>query len=127
VAAGADGVWVSNHGGRQLDGGPSTLAALPEVVAGVAGRLPVFFDGGVRRGADVLKALALGATAVFVGRPLVWALAVDGQQGVEDMLDMLHEELVTAMALTGCASLAAIQRSHVTLPHEPPPRPHSRL
>ena len=78
---GAAGVVVSNHGGRQLDGAPATIETLPEVVEAVAGRLEVLVDGGVRRGADVVKALALGARAVLVGRPVIWGLAVDGERG----------------------------------------------
>ena len=80
--SGAAGVVVSNHGGRQLDGVPATIGALPEVVDAVAGRIPVLLDGGIRRGTDVVKALALGADAVLAGRPFVWGLAVDGEAGV---------------------------------------------
>jgi 4-hydroxymandelate oxidase len=103
---GAAGVVVSNHGGRQLDGAPASIDALPGVVAAIAGRCPVLLDGGVRRGTDVLKALALGAAAVLVGRPILWGLAVGGEQGVERVLTILQHELSTAMALAGCASLA---------------------
>jgi 4-hydroxymandelate oxidase len=105
---GAAGVVVSNHGGRQLDGAPASIEALPGVVAAVAGRCPVLFDGGVRSGTDVLKALALGAAAVLVGRPILWGLAVGGEEGVARVLSLLQHELSTAMALAGCRSLADI-------------------
>ena len=101
VASGAAAVWVSNHGGRQLDGAPATLEALPGVARGVSGRVPIIFDGGVRRGADALKAIALGADLVAVGRPAAFGLACAGRAGVEAALGMLAEELRTAMALAG--------------------------
>jgi isopentenyl diphosphate isomerase/L-lactate dehydrogenase-like FMN-dependent dehydrogenase len=110
---GVDGVVVSNHGGRQLDGALASIQALPEVVDAVAGRAEVLMDGGVRRGTDVLKALALGARAVCIGRPYLWALAVDGEQGVRDALRMLREELALAMALTGRPTVASIDRTLV--------------
>lgn len=106
--AGVAAVWVSNHGGRQLDTCVATADALPEVVAAIAGQVPTIVDGGVRRGTDVLKALALGADAVAVGRPQLWGLASGGQQGVEDVLRLLKDEFSMAMALTGCASLKDI-------------------
>eukprot|EP00793_Prasinoderma_coloniale_P000395 PRCOL_00005379-RA len=126
---GVAAVWVSNHGGRQLDVSPSTFEALPEVVAGVGGRLPVLFDGGVRRGTDVLKALALGAAFVFVGRPVVYALGAsdDGEAGVDRMLAMLENELKSAMALAGARTVADLARHHVQLPGERPPRLAARL
>ena len=108
VAAGVDGIVVSNHGGRQLDGAPAGLTALVEVAGAVAGRVPVLMDGGVRRGTDVVKALALGAQAVLVGRPALWGLAVGGEDGVADVLRILHDELVNAMALCGCRTVAEI-------------------
>jgi 4-hydroxymandelate oxidase len=108
VEAGAAGVVVSNHGGRQLDGSIATIDALPGIVAAVGGRIEVLMDGGIRRGTDVLKALALGARAVCVGRPVLWGLAVDGQAGVEHVLGMLREELERAMALCGAATVGAI-------------------
>jgi isopentenyl diphosphate isomerase/L-lactate dehydrogenase-like FMN-dependent dehydrogenase len=113
--SGIAGLWVSNHGGRQLDGGPSTLEALPEVVAGVGGQLPIFFDGGIRRGVDALKALALGASLVFVGRPVIYGLAAGGEEGVHRMLEVLQEELRCAMALSGLSSVAEATPSMVTL------------
>jgi 4-hydroxymandelate oxidase len=100
--AGVDGIVVSNHGGRQLDGVAAGATALPEVVAAVDGRVPVLVDGGIRRGTDILKALALGAAAVLAGRPVAWGLAVGGEQGVFDVLSMLRAEFDNAMALTGC-------------------------
>lgn len=117
------GIWVSNHGGRQLDYAPGTLEALPEVVAGAAGRVPVVFDGGIRRGTDMLKAFALGASFVFVGRPLVWALGAGGEEGVARLLAMLEVELKNSMALAGCPDLRSATRDLVQLPGERPPRP----
>ena len=106
VAAGAAGVIVSNHGGRTLDTAPPTAVALPRVAQAVAGAVPVLVDGGIRRGTDVLKAMALGASAVLVGRPAIWGLANAGAAGVAHVLRLLRDELEIAMALTGCATLA---------------------
>ena len=106
--AGVDGIVVSNHGGRQLDGTVPSVEALPEVVEAVEGRCEVLLDGGVRRGTDVLKALALGARAVLVGRPLLWGLAVDGAAGAKRVLELLRLELDVAMAIAGCPSISAI-------------------
>lgn len=114
VAAGVDAIVVSNHGGRQLDGAPAGITALPEVVEAAAGRVPVLVDGGVRRGTDILKALALGAAAVMVARPLIWGLAVDGEAGVSDVLALLRGEFENAMALTGCRTIAEITGALVT-------------
>lgn len=111
IEAGADGVVVSNHGGRTLDTLPATAAALPRVAVEIAGRIPVLCDGGIRRGTDVLKALALGATAILIGRPQVHALAVAGAAGVAHMLTLLRAELEVAMALTGRKTLGDIDRS----------------
>ncbi len=108
VEAGVDAIVVSNHGGRQLDGTIATLDALPEVVAAVEGRCEVYLDGGVRRGPDVLKALALGARAVLVGRPVLWGLAVGGERGVGHVLHLLRQDFDVAMAIAGCRSLADI-------------------
>ncbi|CAM0902894.1 unnamed protein product [Alopecurus aequalis] len=143
IENGAAGIIVSNHGARQLDYVPATISCLEEVVNAAKGRLPVFLDGGVRRGTDVFKALALGAAGVFVstralsptfstcqracslvcnpdavcvwqiGRPVLYSLAVDGEAGVRKMLQMLRDELELAMALSGCASLRDITRAHV--------------
>ena len=105
---GVDGIIVSNHGGRVLDGVISSIEALPAVVEATAGRCEVYLDGGIRRGTDVLKAVALGARAILVGRPVLWGLAVAGSNGVEAVLRLLHEELEVAMALCGCADIASI-------------------
>ncbi|CAL8317348.1 unnamed protein product [Arctogadus glacialis] len=113
LSHGVDGILVSNHGGRQLDGVSATLDALEEVVQAVQGRCEVYLDGGVRRGTDVLKALALGARTVFVGRPILWGLACEGEKGVIDVLTLLKDELRLAMALAGCRSTAEISRSTV--------------
>lgn len=113
VERGAAAVVVSNHGGRQLDRAPATLDVLPEVVAAVAGRVPVVLDGGVRRGSDVLVALALGAAAVGVARPVAHGLAAAGAAGVTRVLDLLREELETTMVLCGRDRLAAVDRSLV--------------
>ena len=110
---GAAAVVVSNHGGRQLDGVPASLDVLEEVVDAVDGRAEVLLDGGVRRGVDVLKALALGARAVLIGRPMLWGLAVAGEDGVADVLRMFREETELGLALLGCASPADVSRAHV--------------
>lgn len=111
LAVGVDGLIVSNHGGRTLDGVPATIEVLPEVIAAVQGRVPVLLDGGVRRGTDVLKALALGARAVLIGRPYVYGLATAGALGVAHVLRTLREELEVAMALSGRARLAEIDET----------------
>ncbi len=111
VQEGADGVIVSNHGARNLDTVPATIEALPQVVERVAGAAPVLVDGGIRRGTDVLKALALGAKAVLIGRPYLYGLAVAGEDGVNRVLGILQQELQMAMALTGRPRLAEIDRS----------------
>jgi 4-hydroxymandelate oxidase len=108
---GADGIVVSNHGGRALETGRGTIECLPEVIAAVRGRIPVFVDGGFRRGTDVFKALALGARAVGIGRPYLWGLGAFGQPGVERVLDILNAELQLAMRQCGTRSVAEITRS----------------
>lgn len=113
VEHGVDGVIVSNHGGRAEESGRATIASLPEVVAGAAGRIPVLVDGGFRRGTDIVKALALGAQAVCVGRPYVWGLAAFGQAGAEAVLEILRRELTTAMRQTGTTKLSQIGRQVV--------------
>lgn len=113
IDAGAAGVVVSNHGGRVLDGLPASIEALPAVAAAIGCRVPLLIDGGIRRGTDVLRALALGADAVMVGRPVVWGLSVAGAAGVAHVLRLLRDELQIAMALTGCATLADIGRGHI--------------
>lgn len=114
IAAGADGVMVSNHGGRQLDGALATIDALPDVVQAVAGRVPVWLDSGVRRGTDVIKALALGASAVGIGKPLFFALAVGGESAVSYMLQLLQTEIEAAMAICGIERIEDITPNLVT-------------
>lgn len=116
VKYGADAIIVSNHGGRAFDGTVPTLIALPECVDAVAGRIPVFIDGGIRRGVDIVKALALGAKGVFIGRPHCWGLMAFGAVGVQRVTELLHAELTVAMGLVGAPSLAAITRNMVQLP-----------
>ncbi|MEO7113493.1 MAG: alpha-hydroxy acid oxidase [Polyangiaceae bacterium] len=104
IDCGASAIWVSNHGGRQLDFGIPTIDALGDVAAAVGSRAEIYFDGGVRSGTHALIALARGARAVFVGRPILWGLAVDGENGVHRVLDLLNTELLRAMQLAGCAN-----------------------
>ncbi|MEO5986742.1 MAG: alpha-hydroxy acid oxidase [Candidatus Limnocylindria bacterium] len=113
VDAGCDGIWVSNHGGRQLDTAIAGADALPEIADAVGDRALLVVDGGVRRGIDVLKALALGADLVAVGRPVIWGLAADGSDGVQRVLEILRDELHLAMALAGCPTLAEVTRDLV--------------
>lgn len=113
IEAGAAGLVVSNHGGRQLDGVPATIDALPAVAEVVDGRVPLLVDGGVRRGTDVLVALALGADAVLAGRPALWGLAVDGESGATDVLEILKAEIRLGLALLGCRTPAEVTRAHV--------------
>ena len=115
VKHGVDAIVVSNHGGRQLDSVAASLEALPEVVEAVDGRCEVYLDGGIRRGTDILKALALGARAVLVGRPVLWGLAVNGTEGVGHVLELLRTELELAMALSGRPTLDSIDRSLVKM------------
>jgi len=132
IDAGADAVIVSNHGGRQLDGVPASLRALPEVVAAVNGRIEVLMDGGIRRGGDIVKALCLGARAVLVGRAYAWALGAAGGPGVDRAIEILRTDVVRTMRLLGCPSIADLDRSYVDAPtewfvdrhagSEPPPR-----
>jgi isopentenyl diphosphate isomerase/L-lactate dehydrogenase-like FMN-dependent dehydrogenase len=110
---GVAGIVVSNHGGRQLDGVDASADVLAEVVDAVAGRAEVYVDGGIRRGSDVVKALALGARAVLVARPYLWALAVAGEEGVRHVLELFREEVALALANTGCPAPAAVTRQHV--------------
>jgi isopentenyl diphosphate isomerase/L-lactate dehydrogenase-like FMN-dependent dehydrogenase len=111
------GIMVSNHGGRQLDTTVSTIRVLPEIAAAVAGRVPLFVDSGFRRGTDVLKALALGADSVFLGRPVMWALAVGGETAVTAAVNLLIDELRIAMQLAGCAGIAEARREAIHLVH----------
>jgi len=113
LAHGAAAIVVSNHGGRQLDGVPATLDSLPEVVETVAGRVEVYLDGGVRRGSDIAKTLALGARAVLAGRAPIFGLAAAGEEGVRHVLELLREELTLALCLLGCTSPEELTRAHV--------------
>jgi isopentenyl diphosphate isomerase/L-lactate dehydrogenase-like FMN-dependent dehydrogenase len=121
VEHGVDAIIVSNHGGRQLDGVAASLDALPEVVEAVGGACEVYVDGGIRRGTDVLKALALGARAALTGRAIASGLAVGGEAGVLDVLTMLRDEIELGLALLGCTSTDEVTRSHIeaTVPYDP--------
>jgi isopentenyl diphosphate isomerase/L-lactate dehydrogenase-like FMN-dependent dehydrogenase len=110
-----DGIIVSNHGGRQLDGVSASIEALSEVVEAVDGHCEVYLDGGIRRGTDILKAIALGARAVLIGRPILWGLAVNGTEGVYHVLDLLRTDLERAMTLAGYPTLVSIDRSLVKM------------
>ena len=113
IEHGADAITVSNHGGRSMDYGPSTLEVLPEIVAAVNGRIPVLFDSGIRRGADIFKALALGANGVQIGRTARWGLAAFGTAGAQRLIEMLQQELVQVAAAAGCAKLSDINKTTV--------------
>ena len=115
IEHGMDGIIVSNHGGRQLDTALASIEALPEIVKAIAGRCEVYFDGGIRRGTDVLKALALGARAVLVGRPVLWGLAANGAEGAYHVLEILRKELELAMALSGRPTLSSIDKTLVKM------------
>ncbi|MGZ3626158.1 MAG: alpha-hydroxy acid oxidase [Ktedonobacteraceae bacterium] len=115
IEHGIDGIVVSNHGGRQLDTAIASIEALPEIVDAVAGRCEVYFDGGIRRGTDVLKALALGARAVLVGRPVLWGLAANGAEGAYHVLEILRKEFELAMALSGRPTLSSIDQTLVKM------------
>lgn len=112
---GAAGIVVSNHGGRQLDSAPATITVLSEIVNAVGGKVPVLFDSGIRRGTDVFKALALGASAVMTGRPILWGLACDGETGVLSVLEMFRSELQLSMQLAGCPTIDSIKADSVRL------------
>lgn len=116
VAIGLDGIVVSNHGGRRLDGMPASISCLPAIVAAVGGKTEILLDSGVRRGTDVLKALALGAKGVLVGRPYAWALGADGERGVQAVMTLLHEEFTAAMHACGCATVSDISRDLIVMP-----------
>jgi isopentenyl diphosphate isomerase/L-lactate dehydrogenase-like FMN-dependent dehydrogenase len=113
VMHGVDGIMVSNHGGRGTESGRGAVECLAEVVEGVGGAIPVLVDSGFRRGTDIFKALALGATAVGIGRPYIWGLGAFGQKGVEVVLDLLRRELQTTMRQAGALSVADISASHI--------------
>jgi len=123
---GAQAVVVSNHGGRQLDTSPATIEVLEDITTALDGRIEVLIDGGIRRGTDVVKALAFGARAVLIGRPILWGLAVAGEQGVRRVLEILRHELDVAMALAGCRSIDEIDIDLVRPPMPPASRPPSR-
>jgi 4-hydroxymandelate oxidase len=110
---GAGGIMVSNHGGRQLDTVPATIDVLPEIVVAVDGRVPILVDGGIQRGTDVIKALALGAQAVAIGRSYLWGLAADGEAGVTAVLDVLRQEIASALALVGCPDARKLTASSI--------------
>ncbi|MEP6663049.1 MAG: alpha-hydroxy acid oxidase [Verrucomicrobiota bacterium] len=111
---GAAGIVVSNHGARQMDSAPATIEVLPKVVEAIGGKIPVLLDGGIRRGLDILKALALGANAVLIGRPVLWGLANGGEPGVRLVLEMLRQEFDLAMALAGCPGVKSVTRDLVS-------------
>jgi isopentenyl diphosphate isomerase/L-lactate dehydrogenase-like FMN-dependent dehydrogenase len=117
VDAGVDAVSVSNHGGNGLDGAPATIRALPDVVDAVGGQIEVLLDGGVRRGGDVVKAVALGARAVLIGRPYIWALAAGGQPGVTSLLTLYRRNIDATLRLLACRSVADLDPSMLRLPH----------
>ena len=116
VDSGADAIVVSNHGGNALDGTAATLSLLPRIVDAVGADVEVLVDGGIRRGVDVVKAVALGARAVLVGRAYIWGLAAGGSEGVERVLALLRDGVVRTLALLGCPSLSALDRSYVDAP-----------
>jgi 4-hydroxymandelate oxidase len=119
VAHGADALLVSNHGGRQLDTVPATIEALPQIAEAVGGQIPLLLDGGIRRGTDVVKALALGAAAVGIGRPVLWGLAADGEAGVRQVLERLRSEVDHTVALCGCSRLDELGPGLLRLPPRP--------
>jgi L-lactate dehydrogenase (cytochrome) len=116
IDAGAEGVVVSNHGGRQLDGVPASIRALPEVIDAVGGRVEVLMDGGIRRGADIVKALSLGARAVLIGRAYAWGLGAAGPAGVARAIEILRTDVIRTLRLLGCESVRALDRSYVEVP-----------
>jgi len=113
VKHGVDGIWISNHGARQLDTTPATIEALPDIVRAVGGRCEVYIDGGITRGTDVLKCIALGARAVFIGRPVLWGLAHSGEEGVFNVIKLLNDEFTIAMMLCGCVNIKDLKPSLV--------------
>jgi isopentenyl diphosphate isomerase/L-lactate dehydrogenase-like FMN-dependent dehydrogenase len=116
VQRGMDAVYVSNHGGRAFDGTPATFTALPRIAEAVQGRVPIIMDGGIRRGADVFKALAMGANAVAVGRPVLYGLALGGSLGAQSVLEHLRDNLTTVMILAGTPNIKAITRDYIAPP-----------
>jgi isopentenyl diphosphate isomerase/L-lactate dehydrogenase-like FMN-dependent dehydrogenase len=128
VDAGADGIVISNHGGRQLEGAPATIDVLPEIAAEVGGDTTILLDSGVRRANDVARAVALGANAVLIGRMSVYGLALGGEAGVTRMLKLLHQELVRTLRLLGVGSIHDLNPSFIdaTLPRRAAPTPNAR-
>jgi L-lactate dehydrogenase (cytochrome) len=120
IDAGAEAVVVSNHGGRQLDGVPASLRALPEVIAAVNGRVEVLMDGGIRRGSDIVKALCLGARAVLVGRAYAWGLGAAGGPGVDRAIEILTADIVRTLHLLGCPSVARLDASYIEKAYREP-------
>ncbi|TAL00838.1 MAG: alpha-hydroxy-acid oxidizing protein [Rhodospirillaceae bacterium] len=116
--AGVDGIVVSNHGGRNVDGSPATLRVLPEIVDAVGNRLEVYFDGGIRRGTDVIKALALGAKAALIGRAYLYPFAAAGGAGVQRIYDIFHAHMLATLRSLGCPAVGELDRSYVTLPEK---------
>jgi isopentenyl diphosphate isomerase/L-lactate dehydrogenase-like FMN-dependent dehydrogenase len=116
IDAGADAIVVSNHGGNALDSTPATIKVLPGIVDAVGGRVDVLVDGGIRRGSDIVKALAFGARAVLVGRAYIWGLAAGGESGVERVLRVLRDDVARTLTLLGCPSVQALDRSYVEAP-----------
>ena len=115
---GVDAIVVSNHGGRNVDGSPATLRVLPEIVDVVDGRLEVYFDSGIRRGTDVVKALALGARAVLIGRAYIYPFAAAGGEGVRRVLEVLSSAMVATLRSLGCPTIGELDRSYITYPEQ---------
>ncbi|KAJ8132307.1 hypothetical protein O1611_g1311 [Lasiodiplodia mahajangana] len=115
ISHGMDGIIISNHGGRQLDSAPATLDTLREIAPVVKGRIPIAVDGGIRRGTDIFKALALGADFCFAGRPAIWGLAYGGEKGVELAVNLLYDEFKSTMALAGCRSVTEIRKEYLSV------------
>ncbi|PAV67895.1 hypothetical protein WR25_24142 [Diploscapter pachys] len=118
IEHGASGIIVSNHGGRQMDSTAATIEVLPSIIRAVNKKIPVFVDGGIRSGQDALKAVALGATGVFIGRPILWALSVEGASGVKRALNIMQQEFTEGMRLVGCRSIKELQEDKNLIVHE---------
>ena len=118
IELGVDGIIVSNHGGRQLDYAPAAIDMLPFVIKAVRRKVPVLVDGGIRRGTDIVKCLAMGASAVLIGRPMLWALTLGGEEGVKEARELVQGELELGMALLGCRSIDEITEEYLIPPSE---------